>query len=164
MSATCCADLVSGLALQPIERRVGEVRERNAIDRAGVDDTGNRAHGLHFRVDEGDAPVEVLVAEQRRLERQQLLAPESEVGVPQVLKASAAAGRRRSAARPRAPFRRRSASAGTSGCARPPCRVRRRAVRPAARAAIRAARARVRTSTSRRWRRPRKTPARANRA
>ena len=38
-----------------------------------------------------------------------------------------------SAARRRAPFRQRSASAGTSGCARPLCRVRRRVVPPAAR-------------------------------
>ena len=54
-----------------IERRVGEVGERDEIDRAGADDAGNRAHLLHLRVDERDAAVEVLVAEQGRLEGQE---------------------------------------------------------------------------------------------
>ena len=80
-------DVGPGLSLQPVERRVGDVRKRNAIDRACVDDAGNRAHGLQLGVDECHAPVEVLVAEERSLERQEPFAPESDIRVPQVLKA-----------------------------------------------------------------------------
>ena len=85
MSATWSGHCVLRLAIQPIERRLGVVREWNSVDRAGVDDPGNGAHLLQLRVDEGYAPVEVLVAEQRRLEGQQLLAPDSEIGIPQML-------------------------------------------------------------------------------
>jgi hypothetical protein len=62
-------DLVPRLPVEPIEGRVGGVRERNATDRTGVDHARNGAHGLHLGVDEGDAPLEILVAEERSLER-----------------------------------------------------------------------------------------------
>ena len=133
MSATWPAELVPRLALQQIERRVGEVGERDEVDRSGADDAGNRAHLLHLRVDEGDAAVEVLVSEQGRLEGQEPFGSASRDRCSAGAETSAGAGRRMSAARPRAPFRRRSANAGTSGCARPLCRVRRRGVLPAAR-------------------------------
>ena len=61
---------VRRLAVQPIESRVGEVGERDEVDRSGADDAGNRTHLLQLRVDECHAPVEVLVSEQRSLERQ----------------------------------------------------------------------------------------------
>ncbi len=75
----------AGLALQPIEGRVGLVGERDEINRSGADDTGNCAHLLHFSVEECHSAVEVLVPEQRSLEGQQPLGPQSEVGVSQVL-------------------------------------------------------------------------------
>src|SRR5207244_4517397 len=58
------------LALQPIESRAGEVGEWDEVDRSGADDPGNRTDLLQLRVDEGHAAVEVLVSEQRCLERQ----------------------------------------------------------------------------------------------
>src|SRR5260370_35533864 len=76
---------VPGLALQPVKRRVGDVGEWDSINRAGVDDPGNRAHLVQLGVDKGHALVEVLVAEQRRFEGQQLLTSDSQIGIPQVL-------------------------------------------------------------------------------
>ena len=54
--------------------------------RAGVGDAGNGANLLQQLVDEGQAPFEVLLAEQRRLEGQQLFASDPEIGIPQMLK------------------------------------------------------------------------------
>src|SRR5437870_933627 len=76
----------SGLALQPIKSRAGQVGERDEVDETGADDTGNRTHLLQLRVHECHAPVEVLVSEQRSLEGQEPLTPDSEVGVSQMLK------------------------------------------------------------------------------
>ncbi len=59
---------VRRLAFQLIESRVGEVSERDEVDRSSADDTGNRTHLFELRVYESHASVEVLVSEQRSLE------------------------------------------------------------------------------------------------
>src|SRR5207249_793020 len=79
-------ETVSWLALQKIEPRIIGNRQRNSRDRPCVCHAGDRAHLLQLRVDEGHASVEVLVTEQRRLERQQPFGADSQIGVPQMLK------------------------------------------------------------------------------
>src|SRR5262249_43301233 len=61
---------VRGLAPQPVESRIRAIGEWDEVYGSGADDTGKFAHLLHFRVDEGDAAVEVLVAEERSFKRQ----------------------------------------------------------------------------------------------
>src|SRR5580765_4592855 len=79
-------DTVSGLARQKIKARIIGNRQRNSRDRPRVCHAGDRAHLLQLRVDKGHASVEVLVTEERRLERQQSFSTDSQIGVPQVLK------------------------------------------------------------------------------
>src|SRR5262249_15876812 len=79
-------ETVSWLARQKIEPRIIRHRQRNSRDRPCVRHAGDRAYLLQLRVDEGHAPVEVLVTEERRLERQQLFGADSQIGVPQVMK------------------------------------------------------------------------------
>ena len=79
-------ETVFRLALQQIERRGRGVGERDDVDRSGAHDARNRTHVLDLRIDERDAAIEILVPEQWRLEGQEPLALESEIGVPKMPK------------------------------------------------------------------------------
>src|SRR5712671_5435035 len=80
------AGLIVGLARENIESRLVVYRQWNSRNRAGLDDAGNRTNSFQLRVDEGDALVEVAIAEQRRDKRQQLLAANAQIELPQMLK------------------------------------------------------------------------------
>src|SRR5207249_9129991 len=73
------AGLDGGLAREEIKRRLVVYRQGNSRNRAGVDDSGNRANAVQLRVDEGHAPVEVAIAAQRGDKGQQLIAADSEI-------------------------------------------------------------------------------------
>src|SRR5207253_10791591 len=80
-------DTVLRLTGEQIKCRVSIVyRQWHLRSRAGVYDAGNCANLFQLRVDEGHAPVEVLIAEQRSLKGQQLFAPHAEIGIPKMLK------------------------------------------------------------------------------
>src|SRR5262245_53536925 len=92
------ADSVPRLTREPVKRRRCVVYQWDLGSCAGVHDTGNGANLFQHGAEEGIAPDEVLIAEQRSLKGQQLFTTDTKVSIPQMLKGleqQAAAGQQR---------------------------------------------------------------------